>query len=143
MTLLAPRCPRRGHGGGGSGRRDCRSEAIDESHRPLSAGADTGEERPPAGEKVLYTAATLSDEQSAVEWMRQQLLRKSRSFQELQPRFIDRTRAGQQKQEKPLELAELLEPEDHRDTRQRRIEVFRLEAVRSGFEKAWQERDQP
>jgi hypothetical protein len=59
--------------------------------------------------EVLQLQIAVSDEQSAVEWMRQQLLKKPQTFQELQPQFMDETRAGWQKHEKPLELAELLE----------------------------------
>jgi hypothetical protein len=188
--------------------------------------------------QVLQLQIAVSDEQSAIEWMRQQLLKKRQTFQELQPQFMDKTRAGWQKHEKPLELAELLELnflrydgkgpvpgqivawmrrserlrelisselrvesseldnpepttpnpepkppnpqlstqnpqllakardrwyvpdpkkaedleklrerallrefEEYRESKQRRIRVFRLEAVRAGFKKAWQERD--
>jgi 16S rRNA G966 N2-methylase RsmD len=189
--------------------------------------------------EVLQLQIAVSDEQSAVEWMRQQLLKKPQTFQELQPQFMDKTRAGWQKHEKPLELADLLELnflhydgkgpipsqilswmrqseklraligselgvegsqlpsppepstlnsqpeiqdpqlstrnpellakardrwyvpdpkkaedleklrerallrefEEYRESKQRRIKVFRLEAVRAGFKKAWQERD--
>jgi hypothetical protein len=158
--------------------------------------------------EVLQLQIAVSDEQSAVEWMRQQLFKKPQTFQELQPQFMDKTRAGWQKHEKPLELAELLELnflhydgkgevpsqihsylstnfkelrnlpkddpalrskgkerwyvpdpkkaedleklrerallrdfEEYLESRQRRIKVFRLEAVRAGFKKAWQERD--
>jgi len=154
--------------------------------------------------EVLQLQIAVSDEQSAVEWMRQQLLKKPQTFQELQPQFMDKTRAGWQKHEKPLELsflhydgkgevpsqihsylstnfkelrnlpkddpalrtkskdrwyvpdpkkaedleklrerALLREFEEYRESKQRRIKVFRLEAVRAGFKKAWQERDYP
>ena len=39
--------------------------------------------------------------------------------------------------ERPL----LKEFEDYRTSSQKRLKVFRLEAVRAGFKKAWQERD--
>jgi len=35
----------------------------------------------------------------------------------------------------------LKEFEEYRNSTQRRLKVFRLEAVRAGFKKAWQERD--
>jgi hypothetical protein len=43
--------------------------------------------------------------------------------------------------EKLRERALLREFEEYRESKQRRIKVFRLEAVRAGFKKAWQERD--
>jgi hypothetical protein len=43
--------------------------------------------------------------------------------------------------EKLRERALLREFEEYRESKQRRIRVFRLEAVRAGFKKAWQERD--
>ncbi len=39
------------------------------------------------------------------------------------------------------ERALLHEFEEYRESKQRRLKVFRLEAVRAGFKKAWQERD--
>ena len=35
----------------------------------------------------------------------------------------------------------LREFEEYRESKQKRLKVFRLEAVRAGFKKAWQERD--
>ena len=35
----------------------------------------------------------------------------------------------------------LKEFEEYRESKQRRLNLFRLEAVRAGFKKAWQERD--
>lgn len=43
--------------------------------------------------------------------------------------------------EKKREKALLKEFEDYRTSNQKRLKVFRLEAVRAGFKKAWQERD--
>ena len=43
--------------------------------------------------------------------------------------------------EKLRDRALLREFKEYRDSRQRRLKVFRLEAVRAGFRKAWQERD--
>ena len=31
--------------------------------------------------------------------------------------------------------------EEYRESKQKRLKIFRLEAVRAGFKKAWQERD--
>ena len=43
--------------------------------------------------------------------------------------------------EKLRERALLREFDEYREAKQRRLKVFRLEAVRTGFKKAWQERD--
>ncbi len=158
--------------------------------------------------EVAQLEIAVSDEASAVEWLRQELQRKPQTFQELQPRFMEITRAGWQKHETPLELMVLLEQnflyydgkadvpsqihtylstnfkelrnlpkdasdlrakskdrwyvpdpnkagdleklrerallrefEEYRESKQKRLKVFRLEAVRAGFKKAWQERD--
>ncbi|MBC7078120.1 MAG: DNA methylase, partial [Synergistales bacterium] len=168
-------------------------------------------------------ALFVSDEASAIQWLKQQLVRKPQTFQELHPQFLKEI-GGWQKHEKPLELSELLEQnflrydgkgsippqivswlkqseqlrdiiqselasgqstddngqlvtrnpqlvtrakdrwyvpdpnkagdleklrekallkefEDYRTSSQKRLKVFRLEAVRAGFKKAWQERD--
>jgi predicted RNA methylase len=45
--------------------------------------------------------------------------------------------------EKLRERALLKEFEEYRESKVRRLKVFRLEAVRTGFKKAWQERDYP
>jgi len=149
----------------------------------------------------------VSDEESAIQWLKQQLLKKPQTFQEIHPQFI-RKIGGWYKYEKTLELSELLrenflsydgkgdvpsqihsylstnfkelrnlekdnpalkakakdrwyvpdpnkagdleklrertlmrEFEEYRESKQKRLKVFRLEAVRAGFKKAWQERD--
>jgi DNA modification methylase len=149
----------------------------------------------------------VSDESSAIAWLRQLLKDKPQSFQDIHPLFIKEL-GGWQKYEKPLELSELLEQsflrydgkgevpnqihsylstnfkelrnlpkddeslrtkgkdrwyvpdpnkagdleklreryllkefEDYRTSSQKRLKVFRLEAVRAGFKKSWQERD--
>jgi len=43
--------------------------------------------------------------------------------------------------EKLRERALLREFEEYRESKQKRLKVFRLEAIRAGFKKAWQERD--
>jgi 16S rRNA G966 N2-methylase RsmD len=158
--------------------------------------------------EVLQLQLFVTDESSAIQWLKQQLVRKPQTFQELQPQFMRETQGGWQKHEKPLELSELLEQnflrydgkgemptqihsylstnfkelrnlpkddenlrgkgkdrwyvpdpnkagdleklrersllkefEDYRTSSQKRLKVFRLEAVRAGFKKAWQERD--
>lgn len=157
---------------------------------------------------LLQLDLFVSDEASAIQWLKQQIVRKPQTFQELQPQFMRETQGGWQKYEKPLELSELLEQnflrydckgevpsqihsylstnfkelrnlpkddeslrakgkdrwyvpdpnkagdleklrersllkefEDYRTSSQKRLKVFRLEAVRAGFKKAWQERD--
>jgi DNA modification methylase len=149
----------------------------------------------------------VSDESSAIAWLRQLLKDKPQTFQDIHPLFIKEL-GGWQKHEKPLELSDLLEQnflrydgkgevpnqihsylstnfkelrnlpkdderlrakgkdrwyvpdpnkagdleklrersllkefEDYRTSSQKRLKVFRLEAVRAGFKKAWQERD--
>jgi len=149
----------------------------------------------------------VSDESSAIAWLRQLLKDKPQTFQDIHPLFIKEL-GGWQKYEKLLELSELLEQnflrfdgkgevpnqihsylssnfkelrnlpkgdeslraegkdrwyvpdpnkaadleklreksllkefEDFRTSSQMRLKVFRLEAVRAGFKKAWQERD--
>ncbi|NKE72822.1 DNA methyltransferase [Candidatus Manganitrophus noduliformans] len=158
--------------------------------------------------ELLQLDLFVSDEASAIQWLKQQIVRKPQTFQELQPQFMRETQGGWQKYEKPLELSELLEQnflrydgngevpsqthsylstnfkelrnlpkdderlrakgkdrwyvpdpnkvgdleklrersllkefEDYRTSSQKRLKIFRIEAVRAGFKKAWQERD--
>ena len=157
--------------------------------------------------EVLQLQLFVSDEASAIRWLKQQLTKKPQTFQEIHPQFLKKI-GGWQKHEKPLELSELLkenfllydgkgevpsqihsylstnfkelrnlakddpalkakakdrwyvpdpnkasdleklrerslmrEFEEYRESKQKRLKVFRLEAVRAGFKKAWQERD--
>jgi len=157
--------------------------------------------------EVLQLQLFVSDEASAIQWLKQQLTKKPQTFQDIHPQFLKEI-GGWQKHEKPLELSELLkenllpydgkgevpsqihsylssnfkelrnlakddptlrakgkdrwyvpdpnkasdleklreralmrEFEEYRESKQKRLKVFRLEAVRSGFKKAWQERD--
>lgn len=157
--------------------------------------------------EVLQLQLFVTDESSAIQWLKQQLIKKPQTFQELHPQFLKEI-GGWQKHEKPLELSELLEQnflrydgkgevpnqihsylstnfkelrnltkddeglrakgkdrwyvpdpnkagdlekirersllkefEEYRASSQKRLKVFRLEAVRAGFKKAWQERD--
>ncbi len=157
--------------------------------------------------EVLQLDLFVTDEASAIQWLKQQLLKKPQTFQEIHPQFL-REIGGWQRHEKPLELKELLEQnvlcydgngevpnqihsylssnfkelrnlpkddehlrakakdrwyvpdpnkasdleklreksllkefEEYRNSNQRRLTVFRIEAVRAGFKKAWQERD--
>lgn len=147
------------------------------------------------------------NEKSAIQWLRQQLLEKPQTFQEIHPQFM-REIAGWEKHEKPIELRSLLEenflrydgvgdvpsqihrylstnfhdlrklPKDapalrakardryyvpdptkeadvqktrekallrefqeYRASTQKRLKVFRLEAIRTGFRWAWQQND--
>jgi hypothetical protein len=149
----------------------------------------------------------VSDESSAIQWLRQQLLKKPQTSGELKPQFMQEI-GGWQKNEKLLELDDLLaqnflrydgegdvpsqvhaylssnwaemrkrakddpalrakgkdrwyvpdpnkvgdleklrersllrEFDEYRTSSQKRLKLFRLEAVRAGFKKAWQERD--
>jgi hypothetical protein len=157
--------------------------------------------------EMLQLQLIVTDESSAIQWLKQQLVKKPQTFQELHPQFLKEI-GGWQKHEKPLELSELLEQNflrydgkgevpnqihsylstnfkdlrnlpkddeglrakgrdrwyvpdpnkagdleklrersllkefgDYRTSSQKRLKVFRLEAVRAGFKKAWQERD--
>jgi hypothetical protein len=147
------------------------------------------------------------NEKSAIQWLRQQLLEKPQTFQEIHPQFM-REIAGWEKHEKPIELKDLLEenflrydgvgevpsqihrylstnfhdlrrlPKDASALRakakdryyvpdptkeadvqktrekallrefheyltstQKKLKVFRLEAIRTGFRWAWQQND--
>ena len=173
--------------------------------------------------EVLQLKLFVSDEASAIQWLKQQLTKKPQTFQDIHPQFLKEI-GGWQKHEKALELSELLEQnflrydgkgpipaqilswmkqsadlrkiiqeelstgrsteengqletrnqelitratarwyvpdpnkagdleklreralmrefEEYRESKQKRLKVFRLEAVRAGFKKAWQERD--
>jgi len=156
---------------------------------------------------VLQLDLFVRDEESAIQWLKQQLSKKPQTFQELHPQFMKEL-GGWQKHEKPLELLDLLQDnflrydgkggvpsqihsylssnskelrnlpksderlrvkakdrwyvpdpgkaedleklrerallrefEEYRTSSQKKLKVFRLEAVRAGFKKAWQERD--
>lgn len=58
--------------------------------------------------EVLQLQLFVTDETSAIHWLKQQLVKKPQTFQELHPQFL-REIGGWQKHEKPLELSELLE----------------------------------
>ena len=157
--------------------------------------------------EIIQLDFFVSDEATAIQWLKQQLTRKPQTFQDIHPQFLKEL-GGWQKHEKALELSELLEQnfllydgkgevpsqihsylssnfkdlrnlakddptleakskdrwyvpdpnkagdlerlreralmrefEEYRKSKQRRLKVFRLEAVRAGFRKAWQERD--
>src|SRR5579863_10141032 len=150
----------------------------------------------------------VSDEASAIQWLKQQLTKKPQTFQEIQPQFMRETQGGWLKHEAPLELSELLGqnflrfdgsgevpsqlhsylssnfkdmrslPKDHAtlrakakdrwyapdpskagdleklrerallrqfdeylESKQKKLKVFRVEAVRAGFRHAWQQND--
>ena len=156
--------------------------------------------------EVLQLQLFVTDESSAIQWLKQQLLKKPQTFQELHPQFLKEI-GGWQKHEKALELSQLLDDtficydgkgeipsqihsylstnfkelrnlpkdapelrttgkdrwyvpdpnkagdmekkrekallkefEEYRTSSQKRLKVFRLEAVRAGFKKAWQEK---
>jgi hypothetical protein len=160
-----------------------------------------------AGVKDQKMSLFVSDESSAIVWLRQLLKDKPQTFQDIHPLFIKEIGCWQ-KYEKLLELSELLEQnflrydgkgelpnqihsylsanfkelrnlfndddslrakgkdcwyvpdpnktgdlekqrelsllkefEEYRTSNQKRFKVFRLEAVRAGFKKAWQERN--
>lgn len=157
--------------------------------------------------KILQLNFFVSDEASAIQWLKQQLTKKPQTFQNIHPQFLKEL-GGWQKHEKLPELSEMLEQnflrydgkgevpsqihsylssnfkefrnltkdnpslkakardrwyvpdpnkagdlenlreralmrefKEYRESKQKRLKVFRLEAVRAGFKKAWQDRD--
>ena len=157
--------------------------------------------------EILQLQFIVTDEASAIQWLKQQLTKKPQTFQDIHPQFLKEI-GGWHKHEKTLELWSILaenflrydgkgdvpsqihsylsssfkelrnlgkdhpaliakgknrwyvpdpnkagdleklrertlmrEFEEYSDSKQRRLRVFRLEAVRAGFKKAWQERD--
>jgi hypothetical protein len=157
--------------------------------------------------EILQLELFVRDEESAIQWLQQQLTKKPQTFQEIHPQFIKEL-GGWEKHEKPLELSVLLQenflrydgagevpgqihgylstnfkelrglPKDYpalrqkakdrwyvsdprksadlerlrerallkefdeyRQSSQKKLKVFRLEAVRAGFRRAWQEQD--
>ncbi len=171
--------------------------------------------------EILQLELVVSNEETAVQWLKQQLTKKPQTFQEIHPQFM-LSKAAWSKVEKPLELSELLEQnfllyggkdaipkqivswlkqsslhrdkinkieqnlppdaigletndsvlitaakdkwyvpdpnraidleklrekallkefEEYRQSKQKKLKIFRLEAVRVAFKKAWQERN--
>ena len=161
-----------------------------------------------AAQEILQLDLFVSDEKSAIEWLKQQLTLKPQTFQDIQPQFMRETQGGWQKHEKLLELSLLLDEnflrfdgagdvpsqihsylssnfkdlrgleknastlrakakdrwyvpdpakagdleklrerallrefDAYRDLKQKKLKVFRVEAVRAGFRRAWQQND--
>ncbi|MCY4509426.1 MAG: DNA methyltransferase [Acidobacteria bacterium] len=160
-----------------------------------------------AARELVQLDLFVRDEETAIQWLRQQLQRKPQTFQEIHPRFI-RELAGWLKHERMIDLSEFLaqnflryegrgevpgpihaylstnfkelrnlpkddyrlrvkakdrwyvpdphkatdldelrtrnllrEFDEYRASTQRRLKLFRLEAVRAGFRRAWQTKD--
>jgi len=160
--------------------------------------------------EVLQLQLFVTDESSSIQWLKQQLVKKPQTFQELQPQFMRETQGGWSKSEQVVELLTVLEQnflyydgkgtvpeqihsylssnwkdlrnlpkddpglrakakdrwyvpdpnkagdleklrersllkefEEYKSTSQKRLKVFRIEAVRAGFRRAWQEHDYP
>ena len=160
-----------------------------------------------AARELVQLELFVRDEETAIQWLRQQLERKPQTFQEIHPQFI-RELAGWLKHEQMIDLSEFLaqnflrydgsgevpvpihgylsrnfkelrnlpkddyrlrvkakdrwyvpdphkatdlaelrtrsllrEFDDYRVSTQRRLKLFRLEAVRAGFRRAWQAKD--
>jgi len=155
---------------------------------------------------VAQVELFVKDEESAIQWLKQQLSKKPQTFQELQPQFMKEV-SGWERHEQQLELSDLIEenflrydgkgevpsqihsylssnfkdlrrlekddpalqakakgrwyvpdPQKAGDleklrersllrefevyrTAKKKLKVFRLEAVRAGFKRAWQDRD--
>ena len=157
--------------------------------------------------EVMALSFFVMDESSAIQWLKQQLMKRPQTFQELHPQYMKEIN-GWQKHEKPMELLLMLEQnflrydgqedvpsqihsylssnfrelrnlvksnpslrakgkdrwyvpdpnkagdleklrerallkefDEYVDSSQKRLKVFRLEAVRAGFKRAWQSRD--
>jgi hypothetical protein len=58
--------------------------------------------------EILQLQLFVTDEASAIQWLKQQILTKPQTFQDIHPQFLKEL-GGWQKNEKPLELSELLE----------------------------------
>ena len=160
-----------------------------------------------AARELVQLELFVRDEETAIQWLRQQLEPKPQTFQEIHPHFI-RELGGWQKHERMIELSEFLEQnflrydgsgevpsqihaylsgnfkelrnlpkndlalrakakdrwyvpdprkagdldelrtrgllgefDEYRHSTQRRLKLFRLEAIRAGFRRAWQARD--
>jgi 16S rRNA G966 N2-methylase RsmD len=158
--------------------------------------------------EVLQLDLFVSDEASAIQWLKQQLTSRPQTFMELQPQFMQETQGGWQKYERRPELSVLLEQNflsfdgtgevpsqihaylssnfkdlrnlskdshalrakaqdrwyvpdpakagdleklrerallrefgEYRESKQKKLKVFRVEAVRAGFRSAWQQND--
>lgn len=157
--------------------------------------------------EVLQLVLFVKDEETAIQWLKQQLTKKPQTFQELHPQFMKEL-GGWEKHEKTLELLDILQEnflrfdgtgevpsqihsylssnfkelrslekdapalrakakdrwyvpdprkaidleklrerallrefEEYRGGTQKKLKVFRLEAIRAGFKRAWQNRD--
>ena len=162
-----------------------------------------------SGASIAQTTLFVTDEASAIQWLRLHLKERPQTFQEVHPEFIQETQRGWSKNEVGLELSTLLEqnflkydgkgevpsqihgylssnwkecrnlPKDDPALKKKaidrwyvpdpnkaadleklrerallrefegykgetkRLKLFRIEAVRAGFKKAWQEKDYP
>ncbi|MEA2034031.1 MAG: DNA methylase, partial [Euryarchaeota archaeon] len=160
-----------------------------------------------AGASIAQTTLFVTDEASAIQWLRLHFKERPKTFQEIHPEFIQETQRGWSKNEKGLELSVLLEqnflkydgkgdvpkqivrylranwkdfkglPDDHISIKKKagdrwyvpdpnhasdleklrerallrefeeykketkKLKLFRIEAVRAGFKKAWQEKE--
>jgi hypothetical protein len=119
---------------------------------------------------LAQLALFVTDERSAIQWLRQELERQSQTYQQIQPKFLKELH--QADHEQLPELQELLHQNFLEDERHRwyvpdpnkqadleklrekallqefdeyktskRLKVFRTEAVRAGFKSAWAARD--
>jgi len=157
--------------------------------------------------KLIQGSLFVSDEESAIRWLHQQLIQNPQTYQEIHPSFIQEAQRSWKKNEKPVELSALLQQnflcydgkedvpsqiytvlassfEEYRamqrdnpalkvkakdrwyvpdpnqagdleklrerallrefdgyKAEKKKLKLFRLEAVRAGFKKAWQDRD--
>jgi hypothetical protein len=132
-----------------------------------------------AAKDIIQLELFVSDEASAIQWLKQQLTKKPQTFQELHPQYLKEISGWLKHEERP-ELLSLLEQnfirydgpdakardrwyvpdpaksadleklrerallrefDAYRDLPQRKLKVIRLEAVRTGFRRAWQQNE--
>jgi hypothetical protein len=122
--------------------------------------------------EVVQLALFMSDERSAIQWLRQQLDGEPQSYQQIQPKFLKELhQAGHERlpelrellqqnflvdddhrwyvpdPSRQLDLEKLREKalpqefEEYKASKQKRLKVFRTEAIRTGFKAAWATRD--
>jgi DNA methylase len=132
-----------------------------------------------ATKDIIQLELFVSDEASAIQWLKQQLTKKPQTFQELHPQYLKEISGWLKHEERP-ELLALLEQnfirydgpdpkardrwyvpdpaksadleklrerallrefDAYRELPQKKLKVIRLEAVRTGFRRAWQQNE--
>lgn len=122
--------------------------------------------------EVAQLSFFVSDERSAIQWLRQELTQEPQTYQQIQPKFLRELHQADHEQlpelrallqqnfledeehcwyvpdpnkqidlEKLRERALLKEFGEYKMSKQKRLKVFRTEAIRAGFKAAWASRD--